>query len=62
MVVREKWSLRYLVGPRSIQNIDEYFRDAVTSSAKSGTKRLTRTKFRIPRTEHSLSKDATPWH
>ena len=32
-------------------------RDAVTS-AKSDTKRLT--KFRIPRTEHSLSKDVTP--
>ena len=24
MGVREKWSLRYVVGPRSIQNTDEY--------------------------------------
>ena len=52
MSVREKWSLRYVVGPRSIQNTDEYLckfsvsRGGVEKQKTKNKKTETQTKMR----------------
>ena len=53
MGVREKWSLRYVVGPRSIQNTDEYLwkfsvpRGGVEKTENENRKTETQTKLRM---------------